>query len=477
MARKFDTTPARYDDSAVLGLLPSGRVIPVTNSERTVAACARRWWFSEDQGLRPRARSRPLRLGLAWHAVLEDAHRWWMEFDAELPAMWETMCAWCGGSKLTPPGDGAMFSTTPCPRCHGTGLGPVARTMESWAVLVNEGHIDGAEASEDIARLVGMINGWGEFYGGWRPYRAYRVVAVEVSIARPIVNPRTGAQFAPRVAVIEHDDGRRRYARAGEVARAQAARPKDHHVVWVRWPWYYIGRLDAVLAERKRANRLTVGEFKSSANPLKFARDLALDPQVPGYLFLLDHAVKHRLAPWAEDGVVDGWQYDLTSTSKQRAPKLLKKGGLSKAKANTPSWAFRQAVQQLGLDPTEYAEHIGGLAQRVDSKLYVRPFGDADLHDIDRVGEEVFGFAQRIAEMRRASATARDLVDIHVAMPRTALCRMPGGSCAFTPICHKDNADGRAAHFAERPGWWGDGEDVTAAVDDDTMPEEPDEQE
>lgn len=479
MTPRFDTTPVRYHGE-VLGMPTSGRVFPITNSERSLSACDRRWWFMEDQGLRSKSSSRPLRLGLAWHEVLEDAHRWWMEFDCALPSSppWALACPWCEGVGTVAR---TVTERDPCVRCKGTGMGPLARVTARWTELVGDNRIDGTEMTEDLARLARMIEGWGVVHGGWAPYRAYRVVAVEVSVARPIVDPRTGAAYQPMIPVIEHDDGRRRYARAGEAHKLQvdalSGSTSPHTLRWTRWPWYYIGRLDCVLAERRRPTHLTVGEFKSSANPAKFARDLLLDTQVPGYMWLLEYVCKEGLAPWAVGGVVDGWQYDLTSTSRQREPKPLKKGGLSKAKANTPSWLYRRAVMQQGLDMSEYVEHIAGCAVRVDPKLYHRPFGDADMHDTERVGEELFGFAHHVASMRRTSALAKDQVDLNIGIPRTALCRMPGGSCAFTSICTTDSAEGRMNHFVEVPGWWGDPSNTEALVDDDTMPEEPDEQE
>ena len=59
----------------VLGL--PARAMVLTNSERSTAACPRRWLLSEGDGLSPTARAAPLAYGTAGHAAIEDVHLWW----------------------------------------------------------------------------------------------------------------------------------------------------------------------------------------------------------------------------------------------------------------------------------------------------------------------------------------------------------------------------------------------------------------
>jgi len=416
----------RYGTSREIAGLPAN-AITFTNSERSDAACDLRWYYAHGLGLKSPTTTTPLAFGSAAHDALEDLFRWWMETDTEYPMTDFASCAWCSVRRIS----------SSCERCNGTGLGAHGRAVLRWQEDAHAREASGALVDEDeeplekrAERLARTMDGYLRVYGR-APFVSFRVVGVEVPLARRVVDWRTGKTFTPDSFVFtDPTTGVTRLARPGDDAS---------HVRKVRWPYYSIGKLDAVLEHRTTGSHWVV-EHKTSASPGELLRGLTVDPQTTGYLWLLEEHAPNRK--------VGGYLYDVLSSSFQYDPETLKAGGLSKARTRTiPSWRYADTVARLGLDPTQYAEHVATLAAEVDPRLYVRETQQVGDFDRARYGVELFTIARSIAAMRRAAWMAQDEpMEVATAFPRTPVCRLAGGYCSFRGVCASDGAEARSIY-------------------------------
>lgn len=441
--------------------LPGPRVITIANSERSSMACPRRGWFRHIEYLKTESTS-PQRRGLAWHEVTEDIHRWWQSFDTTYPEKGAIECAWCGGSGIPVALPALAFETKgrapegnePCPVCDGTGLGPAERY---WKTLVAARSADGArlvndeDARDEYRMLLRWYDGWSLKYG-LDPYKTLRVIGVEVPIARAILNPKTGRPFKPTVFVV-HEPGSMRLASTGEVSGGVPL-PAGATIGKIRYPWYQVGRLDGILQNRGGNGGVYVDEWKSSQTPTELIKGLTVDPQTEGYCWLLEGLVEDGTIP----GPVNGYLYDVTRSSRHSDPKVLKRGGLSKAKnVATPSWRFEAAVTTHGLDLADYAEHIEWCKKNVDPKLYLREWGTSDPDARQRYAEEVYSAASTAATRRRAAARASSETDLNIHFPRVPVCKS-GGFCSYRGPCIEDGAEARASFTTSTGPVWTTGE-------------------
>jgi len=121
-----------------------------------------------------------------------------------------------------------------------------------------------------------------------------------------------------------------------------------------------------------------------------------------------------------------------------------------------PSWRFRAALQRYGLDPTPYAEHIAALRERYDSRLYKRsPPISVGQRERDRYRLELYSVARKHAQMRRDVLAAENHIWRAKAFPRNAVCRLPGGWCAYQGPCAADMAPSEIDGYELRvsSGW------------------------
>lgn len=434
----------RYEH-AIIGL--PARAIVLTNSERMTSACDRRWWFSEVEGLRSReTKTRPLRHGQAWALLTEDVHRHWMEHDTPYPAGREE-----------------------------TVIGPV---LAGWQQQQREQPDPEWDPAKDAEGLRRVLQGWFRQAGGGRmPADGYRVIGMEVALAAPVVGPG-GSPYAPVTYVVPTPRGLR-LARTGE-GHTEGAQV-------VRWPWYQVGRLDALYQHRESGD-LLVWEGKSSKDPSGYLQGLTVDPQVPGYIWLL----RHHMARWGAKRVT-GYLYDVSSSTFQADPPLLKaepvkilgpdgeplkvKGrnsyeldeagepvlrsrGLSRATSagTVPSWRYAAAVAAHGFDRAEYREHIQRLEAEVDPRLYVQDFGTVGEEDVARYALEIYGVARQFAQGRRDAALATKPGETHSLFPRNPVCRVGGSGCAFRGPCLRDGGTARAEFRQVESMVWHEGQ-------------------
>jgi hypothetical protein len=401
----------RYS-GGVVGL-PDDPAIVVTHSERRDLACERRWMFRHAAHLRPTQERRPLEFGRSLHLGLEELHRWWKANPGEhFPEEGFEVCPWCSGEGQA---DGVR-----CEPCGASGFGFATRLV-SDALAVDdlnpppEGEPGAAEVAVSVARaLSGYIQRW----GGVAPYR---ILAVEASLAMPVVD-RSGAVYRPETIV----------SRVGDRWSMHVAGTTVDEIRVVRWPWYFVGRLDLVVAPFE-SDALYVTEHKSSDSPEKYLRTMKVDPQVEGYVALLRDAGRRGLLPkiGVPDWRVGGRISDVVASGRQHDPEVLKKGGLSVAKNRTvPSWRFESAVHREGLNIEDYREHIRYLRGTVDERLYVRDQGLVDPDD-GEFRAELREVVARFADLRRRAAR-RGLE--RSSFPRVPTC-VAGAGCSFASVC------------------------------------------
>jgi hypothetical protein len=459
----------RYDETP-LGLKDKSFVF--TNSERGLLACTRKWWFSEVEALRPRqASDRPLRYGAAWASTIEDVQRWWMRHDCAYPEDGEWVCAWCTGSG--------------CTTCQQTGHGIVRRILADWNAIADRGlaSSDDWEPEKDAEGIRRALYGWFRASGTRAVPEGYRVVGVECSFAAPVLDLNQKPYRSALYMVQDVDRQNRPYwrlARTGESRHANASKKS--------WPWVQIGKLDALWQDRS-TNDLVIWEGKTSKSAEGYLQGLSVDPQVPGYAWLLSHHLKkynaRRVAGFIYDVTSSSFQADPTLLAAKPVPVLDADGNVMKSKGrnvyqtdaegnvierspgfskvgSVPSWRFEQALKNHPeFDPSDYREHLSRLLTDVDSKLYVREFATVGPEVVKRYAREVYGIAQRLSALRLAAQRVGSPEETDVYFPRNAYCRYGGSvKCGWKGVCVNDGELPRSDYDVEANVKWFEGEKV-----------------
>lgn len=425
------------------------RAFVISNSERMEMGCDRRWFFRYGERLAPHKEVRALRYGSAWAEVMEDLHRWWMVHDAPYPfaqvlqdgpstEVPKGSCPWCQDGHVTDPETGVKQD---CSFCDGNDLSRPFLILADWRQDQIEGRIEDAEGEAEV--LFNALIGYRAVYGD-SPPADYRVVAVEQEVAGPILTPE-GKPFRSKIPLVED----------GSIWRL--ARPGETPTTWAILPWFQVGKLDVVLQNRA-TGVLWVQDAKSSRDPAGYLRNITVDPQTTGYVWMLDEALRQGLLGF--QGEIGGVQFDVASSSKQSRPERLvekelakkdpgrEKGfthhppAYSKAKnRTTPSWLYADTLRDAppgpdgqGVNLDDYREHIDFLREEVDPKLYVREPLAVSPSGVEEYRLELYGIALQLSEkIRGLPASTPEMLP--ATFPRTPLCRKPGGSCPFTALC------------------------------------------
>lgn len=485
----------RYE-AGVVGLPADGKFFAFSNSEASYLSCPRKFLLGQIDGLKPRA-SKVMDQGNAWDLVITDVYTWWMERDRKYPVAGLDRCVWCNGKGSIQP---AVAST--CEHCGGEGDSVIERAMQPYR---DQYEIDMAsdrefpaysleelEKIEDTVRR--MLDGYLIRYQGG-PLQSMKIIAVQPALARQIFNPRTKKPFRPQM-LMERFTGSAGLGLPGlpgtgeelRIAGTRASRP-GADLLKVSWPWFIIGRLDALAADR-RTNMGCVIDAKASGQPSRYHDSIQHDPQLPGYCWLVDGHLDH----FKLSGVY-GFMYDVVHSKYQpdpeelvwKAPKVedmkaqcvaqgietkgLKTsadyqavlgiepghGGFSRnTRASVPSWRYERAIKAAGLEVRDYEDHLQMLSEVVDPTLYRRdplPFSAERRADC---GVELFGKAARIHILRKAAAMAKDEIDIGTTFHREPICTGPGARCPFAGPCANDSAEARQGYDIVTSQRWGE---------------------
>lgn len=409
---------ARYEDA------PPGlpdHAIVFSNTERRFLQCGRKYFLGVIEGLKTRTDGVPRSYGVAWHAAKEPIYQAWLE---DRPA---------GQAEVR--------------RALSDVRGRLARAA-------SEGRLDPADAVDIADRLDDNLDVWMTLTGG-RPPTSYRLIAYELPLAMPVLGP-TGRPYAPEMFLVpdEQRAGEWRLARAGDdPARAVA----------VRWPFYFIGRLDMVFQNRA-TGALRAGDDKTSAQPETYLSRVTNDPQVPSYLTLLRHAVRSGHLPGVGPGTpVEGFWHRVTASQGFAEAKQLKGTKNDPVQVSTaknmrvPSWRYRAKLEELGLDPRDpdYAAHLVYLQSTVDQKIELHEHMDYSDAELDRLERELHGHAQQIAKFWRDAFRLRRASDADRTHPRNPVCQLPGGSCDLVGPCMRDGEFVRRSFDVKPWQTWG----------------------
>lgn len=302
-----------------LGVPPNAFVI--SNSERMTLGCDRQWLFSYGMGLVPPEEARALKYGAAWAEVQEDIHRWWMEtggspypFDQVLAAGVDTKrpkdsCPWCAHAEVD------------CTYCEGTRLSRPFLILADWREDERQGRLK--DAAREGETLFNAIVGYRACYGD-QPPDGYSVVGVELEVAAPILHP-DGKPFKSKIPLIE------------EESIYRVAKPGEEPTLWAIMPWWQVGKIDVLWRENK-SGTLWVQDAKTSRDPAGYLRNVTVDPQLPGYCWMLEEGLKQGVFDF--EGHIGGVQFDVASSSLQRRPARLADKEVSKTEISAAEKAI-----------------------------------------------------------------------------------------------------------------------------------------
>lgn len=478
--RSIGATYIRKYSTGAIGLPDHGCYITVTQSEFSRWYCPRHALFAVVEGMRTRP-TLAMMLGTAWDAWKRDVWTWWMKRDQPYPSSALEACAWCGG-------DG-------CETCDQTGTSALQAAVEG--LETDAAHIDTYEVEQAAETLRRMAEGWLAFYEG-QQLDDWTVAGVQVAVARAVPGP-AGTPYTPTTYLVEAEPVEETTALGFTVqaARWRLARTGEHGIA-VRWPWYQVGTLDVVLRHRSTRVALVVDD-KATRSPASWADIIRVDPQLPGYCWMLDPVVE-RLGC----SRVAGYTYEVASTNRQQDPELLKPvlpsvdelkamaaerglstkglkkddlvellgvvGAPAMSRASTgcvPSWRYLRALEAHGIDPDDYADHVESLRARVDAGLYLRGLPALLPYSTDvgaRYGRELHAKVERIAEARRAAALATDPAQLDTTFPRVPVCRS-GFRCAYEGPCLVGPAGSLESYTTEVDQIWIASEDNARGQD------------
>ena len=120
----------------------------------------------------------------------------------------------------------------------------------------------------------------------------------------------------------------------------------------------------------------------------KYEDGLVMDEQANYYLW----ALRELLDGFAISGII----FNLIKTKTPTVPKVLKNGGLSKAKnIDTTYEVYMQAIEDNGLDPNDYQD-ILGIIQEADKQFFKRHKVYRTNYEIDLIGKELYAICQDI---------------------------------------------------------------------------------
>ena len=480
----------RYDAQRTLGLPADGKFVAISNSDASKLVCDRKFMFAQVDHLGGRS-SRAMDLGTAWDGMMQDVFSWWQLHDTCYPSSGADCCPFCGG-RGTLDEAGAVFGTI-CGACGGLGDSALHRAMEVFQAQV-DGTDDEAptmsaedyqETEETLRRMLeGYLHKWQH-----GPMDTIKIIGTQVALARPILHPTTGKPYRP-VTWLERrtDVPDAPWRLAGVGARMREAEGMVQ-LRRVSWPWLQVGLLDVLGADRQTSMAWVI-DCKASSQPSRYEQGMGVDPQLPGYCWLLEpHLPTFGLAG------VAGFMYDVANSKHQPDPKRLQwkppavadmkadaqargldgkgckksedwmallgivpgPGEFSRAQnAAVPSWRYEWALEQANVAPEPYAEHIQWLADNVDRGLYARPWQRYGRDHWERYGREIFAKAAKMSLLRKGGVGITDPAQLDVVYPRTPVCTAPGGSCPYAGPCAQDGDEARRDYTISPTQQWSD---------------------
>ena len=388
----------RYQDCQRIKDL--GMVVPFTNSERMNFACPRLWTLSNVECFDEDHHSDAITYGTIWHSFLEmillemrdndstlSEERLLQIVDTQLKSFIENELIEIGGDGYLQ--EYIMFDK-----------------LDDVFVRIRNG-------------VIGWMVSWVSVMDD------YRILEIELPIAAPVID-----QFGDiaRFDFFVVNEGEfLRPACSSEAVTAQK----------MRLPFWKVGKAD-VLLECRRTGDLWVCDHKTTSVPSSFDSAIPYDIQLPSYAYLLQYEIEKGALTKYKGKKIGGIFYDIVKSNISSQPKLLKKGGLSKAKnSGVCSWVYKQAVLKHKLPMSEYRNHITFLKNNVDARHFLHRFLHLTPSDLDRCSAEDYAIASQIAKKRSELVNINKYsykADFNVIAYRFPLCQRYG-NCRFSSIC------------------------------------------
>ena len=367
------------------------RCIPLTNSERGSLGCLNKYRFAHIDGLTQKENGDKLLFGSCWHACVEHFHN----FLKDNPSL-----------TYSEHNDIELV----CDRSVNLVLG-------------KEDSIENVDSYEFKTRLFDLFSFWLDYYGS-EVQDNYVVLAAELQLAVPIVNPATRKTFKPKTNLT-------RYLTDTGVCYKISGRT-DKPCKTVRWPYYQFFTVDA-LYKCKQTGKLFVFEAKTAASPGHRIQTASVDPQLIGYCHGVQQAVKLGIIDGTcSTDVVAGFVFDAVCNKVQSKPKRNKNGSMSKAVKPT-SYMIRKWITENGEDEADYADALIDAEMTTDTKFLQRMVGAVCWNEMARFGAEIYGTAEIISKLRSKAVGCVTNREVEAAFPRTPVCM--AGFCKFKSIC------------------------------------------
>lgn len=450
--RKLVRVGARRISDA-MGLPEDGRYIIVSHSALMRSVCPR-YTALYEMGLRKKPSSSQ-GLGLAWHAIMEEWGRWWMEGGGTLVPEDLDVCPWCDGE---PTPDDLTSDEVACEWCSDTKLGPVARHHQAWVHSSPEEADDLAHKLRNMA--IGYLHRWKQPTG---EDSKDKILFTEKSFARQLVDPN-GVPMRKAVTMIELKDGAIRRARFGDHGNPDIVKS------WTEvWPVYLLIIID--MGMLKGNGTVWLIDSKTTGQPGDTERRLMLSSQLPMYVWGIEPYID-IIAPGAKLG---GIMFDVVSTTNHGEPKIeeweppkmdelkemakargipttkLKKDELvevlglvpgppkinrsASSLGNVPSWKLREAAKRIGEDRDGLFDELTRAKEVVDSKLYKKLSLPVSNMMFDRTARETYARTLPFLAIQTSLRSATTDADIDIAAPRNPVCTGPGARCIFESVC------------------------------------------
>lgn len=478
-----------------LGLPSDGKFIAISNSDAGNLVCDRRFMFAQVDFLKGKG-TRAMDLGTAWDIMMQDVFSWWQYKDSPYPTSGFDHCPHCNGTglvhEITFGGCGEKVAPSKCSMCGGLGDSAIHRAMELFAQQLEGSYgedpslseLDFDKTKETLIRILeGYLHRW---QGG--PLQSIKILGTQIGLARAIVHPTTGKPYRPSMYLEKRTDVEGapwQLAGVGAVVREQQGMVTLKRV---SWPWLQVGLLDVLGADRQ-TDAAWVIDVKLSGQPSRYENGMEVDPQLPGYCWLLQPHLQH----FGLKGIA-GFMYDVAHSKFQPDPERLKwhppnmetlkaeaaaknivvkgrssqdyltalgiepgLGDFSRAQnAAVPSWRYEKALERANMDAAPYAAHIEWLADNVDRGLYDRPWQRFGPDHWERYSCEIYAKAAKMALLRKGGAKVQTITDLHTLFPRTPVCTVPGGSCPFRGACAQDGPESRSPFIVSPTQTWSD---------------------
>jgi hypothetical protein len=383
------------------------RCIPITNSEKGLLGCSAKWRFGASENLKSVSTSDKLLFGSCWHKCVEYFHNDARKRPNEDP--------------YSDP-----YYVEDIVDCSVIDI----RNSDPYGY-------PGTDFDEFRDRLLPLFNAWLE-RGAWKTAtETYEVVGAEIQLAVPVLNPSTGLPFCPATLLAKKKVDCRPFSGAVGYGFAVAG---DEVASSVRWPYYQYFTLDA-LYRCRGTGKLFVFEAKTAHSPKQRIRTALMDPQLSGYVYGTQVAVRAGLIPEVgPDSEVAGYIFDAVCNKPMSQPKENKNGTMSKQSKPT-SYALKKYIESQELDRNDFEAEILNAKMNVDVVWFQQILGTCGPEVQQRFAAELFGSAVRIAKMRVDASRCKSELDTHILFPRTPICM--GGFCRYKSICLQDDPIGR----------------------------------